>query len=101
MRVIIYVMPDNSSQGDLESLCLDAVRDAPAMPCVDAYFGCLQTIDHVPTQENKAKLRVFLASNLADPTLLTGNAIAAGVIPWNSPAFDGVHQFLDMLDAVN
>ena len=101
IQVVAYIMPDNGSPGDLETLCLDAVRSAPAMPCVDRYFNCLQSISQVPTQESKARLRAFLAANPADPTLLTGNAIAAGVIPWNSPAFAGVHQFLDMLDAVN
>ena len=101
IRVATYIMPDNGSPGDLETLCLDAVQSAPAMTCVDHYFDCLQSISQVPAQESKARLRAFLAANPDDPTLLTGNAIAAGVIPWNSPAFAGVHQFLDMLDAVN
>ena len=100
IRSAVYIMPDNNSPGDLETLCLDAVRNAPAMPCVDRYFECLQSIDHVPRQESKARLRAFLASHQRDPTLRSGEAIAAGVIPWNSPAFNGVHQFLDMLDAV-
>lgn len=96
-----YIMPDNASLGDLESLCLDAVRTTPAMPCVDSYLDCLKSIDHSPRQESKARLRAFLAANQDDPTLRSGEAIAAGIIPWNSPAFAGVHQFLDMLDAVN
>lgn len=95
----VYIMPDNGSPGDLESLCLEALRDAPAVPCVDHYFRCLRSIGQVPRQESKARLRAFLASHPADPTLLTGNALAAGVIPWDSPAFDGVHRFLDALDA--
>ena len=99
--VVAYIMPDNRSPGDLETLCLEAARDALAMPCVNNYFDCLQSIGHVPAQENKARLRAFLAANRDDPTLLTGNAIAAGVIPWDSPAFAAVHQFLDMLDAVD
>ncbi len=97
----VYIMPDNGSPGDLESLCLDAVNGAPAMPCVSRYFDCLQSIGHVPRQESKARLRAFLAANRDDPTLLTGNALAAGVIPWDSPAFDDVHKFLDMLDAAD
>lgn len=101
ISVVAYIMPDNGSPGDLETLCLNAVRDAPAMPCVNRYIECLQSINHIPRQESKARLRAFLAPNPDDPTVLTGNAIAAGVIPWNSPAFAGVHQFLDMLDAVN
>ena len=101
IRVSVYIMPDNGSRGDLETLCLKAVRDAPAAPCVDRYFECLQSIGHVPRQESKARLRAFLASNPGNPTLRTGDAIAAGVIPWNGPAFAGVHQFLDMLDAAD
>ena len=101
ISVVAYIMPDNSSPGDLESLCLDAVLSAPAMPCVSRYFDCLQSIGHVPRQESKARLRAFLAANRDDPTLLTGNALAAGVIPWNSPAFDDVHEFLDLLDAAD
>ena len=97
--VVTYIMPDNNSPGDLETLCLEAVRGAPAMPCVDSYFECLQSIDHVPRQESKARLRAFLASHRENPTLRSGEAIAAGVIPWRSPAFDDVHKFLDMLDA--
>lgn len=101
IRVAVYVMPDNASPGDLESLCLEAIRDAPAVPCVDKYFECLKSVGDVPRQESKARLRAFLASNAGNPTLRTGDAIAAGVIPWNSPAFDGVHKFLDMLDAAD
>ena len=99
--VVTYIMPDNNSPGDLETLCLKAVHDAPAMPCVESYFECLQSIDHVPRQESKARLRAFLASHRRNPNLRIGEAVAAGVIPWNSPAFNGVHQFLDMLDAAN
>ena len=100
IRVSVYIMPDNGSQGDLETLCLEAVRDTAAVPCVDRYFDCLRSIDHVPRQESKARLRAFLASNPSNPNLQPGQAIDAGVIPWDSPAFAGVHQFLDMLDAV-
>ncbi len=101
INVATYIMPDNTSRGDLETLCLEAIRDAEVMPCVNGYFDCLKSIDHLPRQESKARLRAFLAANPADPTLLSGNAIAAGVIPWDSPAFDGIHQFLDLLDAAN
>ena len=96
IRVVTYVMPDNNSPGDLETLCLDAVRQSPAMPCVDRYFSCLRDIDHLPRQESKARLRAFLSANPSNPSLLVGQAVAAGVIPWDSPAFDGVHQLLDM-----
>jgi hypothetical protein len=97
IRSETYIMPDNGSQGDLETLCLSAVRESPAMPCVDRYLDCLQAIDRLPRQESKVRLRAFLSANPENPTLLIGQAIEAGVIPWDSPAFASVHQFLDML----
>ena len=101
IRVSVYIMPDNASPGDLEALCLEAVQSAPPMRCVDRYFGCLRAVGPVPRQESKARLRTFLAANPDNPMLRIGEAIDAGIIPWDSPAFDGVHQFLDMLDAVD
>ncbi len=100
IRVVAYVMPDNSSRGDLEALCLNAVSQSPAMPCVDSYLSCLRAIEHLPRQESKARLRAFLSANPDNPNLLIGQALAAGVIPWDSPAFAGIHQFLDILAAV-
>ena len=98
-KVVAYVMPDNNSQGDLENLCLEAVRDHSALGCVDQYFDCLHSKGYVPRQESKARLRVFLSANPDNPNLLIGQAIAAGVLPWDSPAFEDVHKFLDLLDA--
>ena len=98
-KVVAYVMPDNNSKGDLENLCLEAVRDHPALACVDQYFNCLHSKGYVPRQESKARLRVFLSANPDNPNLLIGQAIAAGVLPWESPAFEDVHKFLDFLDA--
>ena len=100
IKVVAYIMPDNRSVGDLETLCLMAVSDAPAMPCVERYFECLRSINHVPRQESKARIRAFLSANQSDPNLLIGQAISAGALPWDSSAFSQVHQFLDMLDAV-
>lgn len=97
----VYIMPDNGSPGDLESLCLRAVQDTPAMTCVESYMECLKAQGQTVRHERKAKLHAFLASNTDDPTLQPGQAIDAGIIPWNSPAFGGVHQFLDMLDAAD
>ena len=101
IRVAAYVMLDNASPGDLETLCLNAVSQSPAMPCVDRYFSCLREIDRLPRQESKARLRAFLSANTENPNLLIGQAIAAGVIPWDSAAFAGIHQLLDMLASVD
>ena len=101
IRVVAYILPDNRSTGDLEVLCLGAVSRAAAMPCVAGYFDCLGSIDHIPRQESKARLSVFLSANQDNPNLLIGQAVAAGVIPWDSPVFDNIHQFLDVLASIN
>ena len=101
ITVVTYVMPNNACEGNLETLCLSAISHAQAMICVDSYIDCLKSNGLIPKYERKARLHAFLAANPDDPTLLPGQAILANVIPWNSPAFDAVHRFLDMLDAVN
>jgi hypothetical protein len=101
ISVVTYVMPNNCSNGDLETLCLEAVCGAHALPCADVYLDCLKSIGLSPKFERKFRLRAFLASHQEDPTLMPGQAIMAGIIPWDSPAFADVHQFLDMLDAVS
>ncbi len=97
----VYIMPDNASPGDLETLCLEAVQDSPAMACVESYMECLKAQGQSIQHERKARLHAFLASNTDDHTLQPGQAIDAGIIPWDSPAFDDVHKFLDMLDAAD
>ena len=98
-QVSVYIMPDNAAGGDLETLILRAVEGRTALDCVDTYIECLKERGITVQHERKTKLHAFLASDPGDPTLQPGQAIDAGVIPWNSPAFDGVHRFLDMLDA--
>lgn len=99
LQVSVYIMPDNAAGGDLETLILRAVEGSPALECVDRYIACLKAKTLTVQHERKARLHAFLASDPGDPTLQPGQAIDAGIIPWNSPAFDDVHKFLDMLDA--
>ena len=101
ISVAAYIIPDNASSGDLETLILRAVEDRPALECVENYVECLKAQGQNVQYERKAKLHAFLASDPGDPTRQPGQAIDAGTIPWNSPAFDDVHKFLDMLDAAD
>lgn len=101
IQVVAYVMPDNASPGELETLCLQAVRDSAVIPCVDRFHECLISIGHVSDDAYKTRLGAFLSANPDKPNLLIGQAIEANVIPWNSPAFEGIHQLLDMLASNN
>ena len=101
IQVVAYIMPDNASPGELETLCLQAVSNSTVIPCVDRFHECLVSIGHSSGEAYKTRLGAFLSANPNNPNLLIGQAIEAGVIPWDSPAFAGIHQLLDMLAAVD
>ena len=90
-------LPDCANPGMLETLCLEAVGDDPAVPCVQQYLACLEQrgLDP-PGNLHKARLHAFLASR-PRPQLLLGQAAHAGYWPWSSPAFDLVKEFLRAL----
>lgn len=93
-RVSIYIMPDNASTGALEKLCLSALADEPAMPCVDEFLQCVNdTVGSSPSDGDKARIHAFLASR-QDPELRLGEAAQRGYIPWSHPALTDLGQFL-------
>ena len=96
-KVTVFILPDCSNQGMLETLCLRAVSTDLAMPCVEEYFQCVQKQGlALPSNMWKARLHAFLASR-ARPSLLLGQAAHEGYWPWESPAFDQLKQFLHAL----
>ncbi|MFZ1472539.1 MAG: DUF3226 domain-containing protein [Anaerolineae bacterium] len=94
LQVGVFILPDSSSAGMLESICLRAVAADPAYACIEPYFACLDRAG-VPRPANmeKAQLQVFLASRHR-PGLRIGEAAAAGVWPWQSTVFDALRRFL-------
>jgi len=93
-RVSVFIWPDCKNTGTLETLCLEAVRDDPAMPCVAQYFECLDSQKVMqPKAIQKAYLHTFLASR-EKPGLRIGEAAENGYWDWNHPAFDPIKQFL-------
>ena len=99
-QVSVYIMPDNSGVGALEDLCLRALEDDPAMPCVDDFLRCVDAAATTPPQtpQNRAKARIhaFLSSR-EDPELRVGEAAQRGYIPFNHSAFTNLAQFLQNL----
>jgi len=62
LQVVIWVLPDNASQGELEDLCLEALKNHPLIPCVDSLISCATSI--LPDQtssSSKAKVYSWLA----------------------------------------
>ncbi|MCK4260312.1 MAG: hypothetical protein KAX49_15150 [Halanaerobiales bacterium] len=73
-KVGIYIMPGNSEKGMLEDLCLNTVKDHPAMKCVNSFMNCILKLDNPPNNLAKAKVQAFLA---AMPKI--ANCISIGV----------------------
>jgi len=97
-KVTIMILPPGKSRGALEDICLESVKDDPAILCVNDYFGCLDAKDvGRPVKDcAKAKARVFLSSR-KEPTLRLGEAAKKGYWPFNASEFDSVRKFLKSL----
>jgi hypothetical protein len=96
-RVTVLILPGGDRKGELEDLCLDAIAQDPAMPCVEQYFECLQQKGlSLPGNISKAKVQVFLASR-HKAGLRLGEAAHAGFWPWENAVFDKVKDFLQKL----
>lgn len=93
-KVAVMILPDASTGGMLETVCLRAVENDPAMPCVREYLACVaKSGSPPPGNTEKARLHAFLASR-PKPDLLVGQAARAGYFPWESPAFDKMKRLL-------
>jgi hypothetical protein len=92
----IMIMPDGlNGQGMLESLCLRAIKDNPAMSCINKYFDCLHKLDifQRKVDEDKAKVHAYLSSR-ENPDKRLGESALAGYWPFDNEVFDGVKWFL-------
>jgi hypothetical protein len=93
-RVGVYILPDSSSTGMLETLCLRAVNGDPVMRCLDLYFDCcLEQLGYKPAKVDKARLRAFLASR-ERPELPLGPAGSAGHLNFASNEYNAIKAFL-------
>jgi hypothetical protein len=81
----------------LETLLLETVADDPVMPCLEAYFECVeQHTGSQPGNRFKARVQAFLASR-SRPGLLLGQAASAGYWRLESQALVHVKHFLQAL----
>jgi len=92
-RVGVFIVPNGTDDGMLETLCLDSVSTLPEFPCVEAYFQCLRSHQVAPKSLHKARTHAWLASR-PEPDRRVGEAAQAGYWPWDSQAFDDLWVFL-------
>ena len=87
-RVAILVLPAPHETGDLETLCLRALDEHPAMPCVHELLACFDAAGYEvrENRRSKAAVHAFLASTRY-PDLRLGEAALRGCIPFDHDAF--------------
>jgi hypothetical protein len=100
LRVGVFILPNCSDAGMLETLCLQAASEndeaEAVFPCVDEFFACLSQQGKVPDNLTKAQFAGYaLARDVLDPQL--GRAAQQGAIPWEAPAFAPLKRFLNDL----
>jgi Protein of unknown function (DUF3226) len=95
-RVGVFIVPNGTDDGMLETLCLDSVSTLPEFTCVDAYFQCLQGLQVVPGNHHKARAHAWLASR-KEPDKRVGEAALAGYWPWDSTSFNELWAFIRSL----
>lgn len=96
-RIVVLILPRPNQNGMLETLCLEAVQGDPAMPCLDAFFRCIEdTVPIQPKNKSKAKVHAFLSTREEESSRL-GLAAQKKYWPFDSGAFDVIRNFLKIL----
>lgn len=94
----VYIMPDYKETGMLEDLCLEAVKDEPAMVCVKAFEEKVTGLENPPRNLTKSKAHVYLVSM---PEFCCQLGIGAQKSYWKfeSGVYDVLKQFLQNFNA--
>ena len=94
-RVSVFVLPDNSQPGMLETLLCRTFAGTAEDRCIDKYFACVHAPVHRP---EKARVRAWLATK-PDPNLSVGVAAKKKNRYWdlNDAVFADLRDFMQKL----
>lgn len=93
----IFIVPDGSSSGAMETLIRRTVGGDSAALCVNAYLDCLIDAGAMSSRNmDKSFVHAYLAS-MPDPLVRVGEAAMQGVWDFTSAVFDPMNQFLEEL----
>ena len=93
----VFVVPDGSEPGAVETLCRRSLKGDDVAECAEAYMGCL--IEHEAmhsTNIDKSFVHAYLAAT-RDPLARVGEGALQGVWDFGSPAFSELVEFLRVL----
>src|SRR5581483_9385576 len=92
-RVGVFILPDGTSDGMLESLCVRGLAGRPEFACLADFFSCCAKAGMVPNNLHKAQAHAWLAC-CPEPDKRVGEAARAGYWPFADPAFSALWDFL-------
>ena len=96
LKIEVFILPDNQSNGMLEDLFLQVIKDAE-ISCIENYFECMrQATEKQPKNSSKAKIHAWLSSQ-AIPDKRLGEAVKAGYWDWINSAFNPLKEFILLL----
>ena len=90
----VFIVPDGSQSGAIETLCRRSVEGEDAAKCVDEYMECLTTHNALQSKNaDKTFTHAYLAA-MRYPVARVGEGAQQGVWDFQSPAFDALSQFV-------
>ena len=93
----VFIVPDGSRGGAIETLCRESVREDSAANCVDEYLACLTRHAALRSRnEDKTFTHAYLAA-LEDPTARVGEGAQQRAWDFRSPAFADLSRFIRAL----
>ena len=95
----IFMVPDGSRPGAIETICRNSVQGDGVAKCVDEYVRCLETSKALKSNNlDKTYTHAYLAA-ISDPVARVGEGALQGVWNSRSPAFDDLRKFIEDLAA--
>ena len=93
----IFMVPDGSRPGAIETICRNSVQGDGVANCVDEYVGCLKASKALRSNNlDKTFTHAYLAAT-SDPVARVGEGALQGVWNFQSPAFDDLRKFIEDL----
>lgn len=93
----VFVVPDGSSAGAIETICRQSVRNGGAAVCAETYLDCLLGCEALEsTNLDKTFVHSYLAA-MRDPVARVGEGALQGIWDFQSLAFVPLVEFIKNL----
>ncbi len=90
----VFIVPDGSQSGAIETLCRRSVEGEDAAQCADEYIECLKNRNALRSRNHdKTFAHAYLAAK-RNPVARVGEGAQQGVWNFQSPAFAALSQFV-------